>query len=222
MEVLLKLAADNKIFSDLVHVRSFSIQGDKFRSSSILHFKKHLLSLRGNLGHSLRSIHPELSMSAYFVKGNFNKKILHVLRKSKHKCLLEPLQVMSDLTKLHKAINYLYLKSYKHFDIKEDEYKESRERLFECLTGKLVSSQDSTPLFGYYESEDRFAPWEGEKNRNWKGFQEIQIQLIKFFSEQQNPLTLEETAGFVLTVWYQENHPQGFENLVKITNQLLL
>jgi hypothetical protein len=126
---------------------------------------------------------------------------------------LKSLHVISKLRKLLKAVNHLYLRSYKYFNIKEDKYEESRNTLFEWIIGKIISSQESTPLIGFYTSHENLAPWEGEINKDWKGFQMIQIQLIKYLSEEEDSLNLEETAVISLTTWYQETHPYEFDQL---------
>ncbi|KAA1076105.1 hypothetical protein PGT21_034334 [Puccinia graminis f. sp. tritici] len=214
-QLLLNLVECKEIFSSLINHQECLIGREKIPSSCLLGFETHLKSLKGSLRNVFRSVHPKLPISAYFLRDNAETKILTVLDNTHIKRMLKPLQVVSKLRKLLKAVNHLYLRSYKYFNIKEYRYEKSRNTLFEWIIGKIISSQDSTPLFGFYKSDENLAPWEGEINKDWKGFQLIQIQLIKYLSEEEDSSTLQETAVFCLTTWYQETHPHGFDQLPK-------
>ncbi|KAI9615572.1 hypothetical protein H4Q26_011514 [Puccinia striiformis f. sp. tritici PST-130] len=128
---------------------------------------------------------------------------------------LEPRKLLIKLRKLVKKICQIHLDVHKHLNIDQDQFQKSRADMFSHIIEMLTTNQRSPPLFGPCVYEGNLAPWEGEENKSWKGFQPIQIQFIKYLSEDDNQETLETTVKAFLTSWYPDNDPFIYQALFK-------
>ncbi|KAA1138982.1 hypothetical protein PGTUg99_032319 [Puccinia graminis f. sp. tritici] len=217
MEILLSLSENQFIFNNLVHAHKFVIGYEKFSSLFLKDFSDQFKSRRVNLKNKYRSVHPRLSMGMYFESINSDNKFFHILRKDRLKRPLKSIFIYRKFNKLLKAINHIHLKAWKYFNIEEEDYDQSIQKIFEWLIKVILKPQGYPPLFGAFKLKGDLAPWEDARNGVCEGFQMVQLQLIVYFSQvKEDPLILKRSAGFVLTTWYLDHYSTVFHNLVKL------
>ncbi|KAA1119882.1 hypothetical protein PGT21_035761 [Puccinia graminis f. sp. tritici] len=213
MDILLSLAARNNMFNNLVCCHNYPIEGKEFVSSFITDFSQEFQSSKVSLSNRYRTINPRFPIAMYYEQKDSENKIFYVLDQEYQKSPLSYQAILSRLRILLKAINYIHLQVYKHFHVKEEDYQQSVESIFQWIIKSILQPQGSPPLFGTWSNQGDLAPWEIENNRGFEGFQMVQLQLIKYFSEQENPKTLEKSTGLLITKWYQDHYPDELQTL---------
>ncbi|KAI7944486.1 hypothetical protein MJO28_010181 [Puccinia striiformis f. sp. tritici] len=217
MQVISKIDMKRDLFHALVPSPLSKFHCEEFPTQLFSDFKTKFLSqLKRSLGRNYRSIHPKLAIAVYFVQPNPDEKHIQILDTSLQQMRpLEPRKLLIKLRKLVKKICQIHLDVHKHLNIDQDQFQKSRADMFSHIIEMLTTNQRSPPLFGPCVYEGNLAPWEGEENKSWKGFQPIQIQFIKYLSEDDNQETLETTVKAFLTSWYPDNDPFIYQALFK-------
>ncbi|KNE97583.1 hypothetical protein PSTG_09131 [Puccinia striiformis f. sp. tritici PST-78] len=201
------------IFEKLVYKREFTIQQEGIPSLYISRFKEQFFET--NLLGKPRTIHPKLPIAIYFVNEDLDDQVVRILHQSLGKKPVQYDEIISRLRKLLKAIEYISLKVSKFFEMPEQESSEIRNTIFEWVHYTIFGTPGVIPILGIYKADRDYAPWEYNRNGNFKFFKMIHLQLIKYFSEKESLFNLMTTSAFVLTTWDQDNFPTYLETIFK-------
>ncbi|KAA1069514.1 hypothetical protein PGT21_026865 [Puccinia graminis f. sp. tritici] len=82
-----------------------------------------------------------------------------------------------------------------------------RGSLIQFLYDSIIEPKDSLPLVGSLEVRDGLAPWFSESYQGSKSFGELQLKIIKYFSEDLTDENMVDIPVFILAAWYHDKPP---------------
>jgi hypothetical protein len=186
------------------------------RSSIALFEKKNDIP---NLKSRPLSIHPRLLISIYYLQDTPEYGFLLVLKQNDVE-LFRCREMSIAYKRLLRAVNYIHLGVLDRMDLDGPKRYERRKALFQWLHKTVLEPQTGIPIYGKIKlNVPNLAPWEDGSHRDEELFTPVQVELMKYFSAQNNPLNLKAYAASIFTAWYQLHFSSEYPALVETVNQ---
>ncbi|KAA1094460.1 hypothetical protein PGT21_022174 [Puccinia graminis f. sp. tritici] len=157
-----------------------------------------------------RKYHPTLPIAVYFGKKKTGlQPYIRILEKSSNLPLLYPILHRS-FKRLIKAVDKFHIRSLEYMERKPEDFVFSRKQLLAWILEEILMPKSGLPILGKVKVDGNFAPWSDLPSESSRSFGLVQVRLISYFSEIQSIQNLKDTACFILLKWYQDYHPNHF------------
>ncbi|KAA1069504.1 hypothetical protein PGT21_026662 [Puccinia graminis f. sp. tritici] len=162
----------------------------------------------------LRSNHPKLPIVMYFPKKSDSHGHIRIIDPE---CgdALDSTRLSPRFKRFLKWVDHLNIKSLGKLGIRGEKLNKIRIKMFEWILKSIAQPTIGLPLIGTCKIEKGIAPWFDLAYESQILFGEIQLKLIRYFSEYPNDKELQTITPFILTSFYHDNLPDIYRSLCK-------
>jgi hypothetical protein len=153
----------------------------------------------------VRSYYPTLQITMCFQDHEPGPKPLRMIDPDGKICKLKDLR--PQLRKLMKAVDLLNIEAIAELNIRlpDKDIKIKRKSVLKFLVDSIIQPTASLPLIGRAESPEGIAPWFSKSYGNPVSFGEIQLKILKYFTDFLEKKDLIHIPAFVLSAWHYAN-----------------
>ncbi|OAV88386.1 hypothetical protein PTTG_12553 [Puccinia triticina 1-1 BBBD Race 1] len=191
--------------------------GDKLVSSIQRRFSAGYDQVSAVTAKTLRTLHPKLPIATYRVKGDPNNQIIRALS-GEEKQLLCKAESLQKFTILAKAMHWYHSRLLRMVQA-EMGFLGRTHVLLDWLLASIIKPSNSLAVLGLCKSKESLAPWEDIERRSEHLFGQVQLELIKYFSERYPTPNIARYATFFICSYYCEHQPVLYKYLLKKIEQ---